>query len=120
MLYTPVSVLIGLILTADAISLLKDNGQTSKLNSAASTIEVVWLVISLVYLLSESLYGLSMLVPIFFVSYVLAGFISSFLMVRHVETAEEVQEMKIPRSYIYVALGFGLLFSFSNVLVMLV
>ncbi|MCH8557846.1 MAG: hypothetical protein LAT84_08490 [Balneolia bacterium] len=120
MLYTPVSVLVGLILIFDAVHLLRENGKASKISSVASTVEVVWLVISLIYLFSEELYGLKLLVPILFVSYVIAGFISSFLMVRELETPEEIQELKVPRPFMVVALIFGLLFSLANILVLII
>lgn len=120
MLYTPVSVLIGLILTADAVHLLKENGKASKISSIASTVEIVWLVISFIYLFSEDLYGLKLLIPILFVSYVIAGFISSFLMVRDLETPEEIQALKVPRPFMVVALIFGITFVAANVLVLLI
>lgn len=120
MLYTPLSVLIGLIITADAIQLLKENGKTGKISSVASTIEIVWFITSLIYLFTEELYGLMQLVPILFVSYVIAGFISSFLMIREFETPEEIQQLHVPRPFMIVALVFGIVFSLANILVLIV
>jgi hypothetical protein len=119
MLYTPVSILVAVIIIADATILIRNGGRAAKLNSVASTTELIWLLISLVYLFTEELYGLMLFVPVFFVSYVVAGFISSFLMVRQISDVEELQDIRVPRSYSIAALIFGFLFASSNVLVLI-
>ena len=119
MLYTPFSILIGLLIAADALLLLRSGGKPTKLNTFASTSELVWLIISLVHLFSSELYGLALITPIIFVSYTMAGFVASLLMVRQMENPEEADQLKIPKSLIFAALGFGLFFSKLNLLVLL-
>lgn len=118
MLYTPFSILIGLIIAADALMLLRSDGAPTKLNTFASTSELMWLLISLVHLFTSELYGLALVTPIIFVSYVAAGFVASMLMIRQMEHPEEAESLKIPKSLIFAALGFGLFFSKLNLLLL--
>lgn len=118
MLYTPFSILIGLFIAVDALLLIRSGGRPTKLNTVGSTVEVMWLVISLVHLFTSELYGLALIAPVIFVSYVAAGFIASFLMVRQLESPEEAESLKIPQSLSFAALGFGLFFSKMNMLLL--
>ncbi len=119
MLYTPVSIVVGMVLVADAVQLLRTDGKTEKINSFTSMVEVMWFIISLVYLFTTELYGLAQLIPILFVSYVITGFIATLSMVRQIELPEDVGDIRVPRNYIIVALLFGVLFSAANVLLLI-
>lgn len=118
MLYTPFSILIGLVIATDALMLLRSDGAPTKLNTFASTTELMWLLISLVHLFTGELYGLALITPIIFVSYVAAGFVASFLMIRQMDDPEEAEDLKIPKSLIFAAMGFGLFFSKLSLLVL--
>ncbi|MFW6348485.1 MAG: hypothetical protein ACOC2C_07745 [Cyclonatronaceae bacterium] len=118
MLYTPFSILVGLLIAVDALLLLRSGGEPTKLDTATSTTEIMWLIISLVHLFSSELYGLALITPIIFVSYVAAGFVASFFMVKQMEHPEEIEGLKIPKSFTFAALGFGLFFSKLNVLLL--
>ncbi len=115
MLYTPVSIIVGAILVADALHLLKNDGKTDKFNSFTSSVEVVWFIISLVQLFTMELYGLALVIPVLYVSYVIAGFTATFVMMRQFESVEEIQNIQVPDSLLYTSLCFGLIFAGANI-----
>lgn len=111
MLYTPVSIIIGALITAEGLKLLIDEGRTNRFSNFVSAVELMWMVISLVYLFTEELYGIYLFMPAFFVAYVSAGFISSLLMIRQFKSMEELEDFRVPKSYAVVSMITGFLFS---------
>ncbi|MCC5933131.1 MAG: hypothetical protein LAT75_01565 [Candidatus Cyclonatronum sp.] len=111
MLYTPVSIIVGALITAEGLKLLIDEGRTNRFSNFVSAVELMWMLISLVYMFTEELYGIYLVMPAFFVAYVAAGFVSSLFMIRQFKSMEELEDFRVPKNYAIVSMIAGFLFS---------
>ena len=114
MLYFPVAIIVGLIIIIDGVSLLKSDGKPNKFSMFLSSVEFVWMFISAVALFTLELYGLLLVSPILFISYVLTGFFYGASMYSQIK---ENEDLLIPKTYTISSMIFASFFILLNALI---
>lgn len=118
-MYVPVAVIVGLLQATDSYLLFKSEGKPNRFNYFMSTTEFMWVIISVVFLLTSDISGAAFLSPILFISYSATSFIVGTMMMKHLADAENISEISVPLPFIKLGFIFGIIYAFFNVLVFL-
>lgn len=114
MLYIPVAIIIGLIQATDSFLLLQNDGKPSKFNYFTSTIEFMWVFISAVFLFTYDAGGMHHISAIIFISYVATTFLVGTFMMKDINDAESLADIRVPAPFLKLGIGFGVLYAKFN------
>lgn len=118
-MYIPVAILIGLFQAMDSLALYKSGGSPNRFNYFMSTVEFMWVFISVVFLFTGENAGAEQLSPIVYISYVVTTFIVGTMMMKGLHDLEKPSDIKVPVVFTRLGIGFGLLYALLNVLLLL-
>lgn len=109
-LYLVNSIFIGILLVLDGWLLLREPSvkQLNKVLILTTSIEFLWVIISILLLIYIELNRYQMLIPVLYITNNIIGWIYGFILSANLDSEEDVN---IPKWYIKFELVFGLIFS---------
>jgi hypothetical protein len=116
--YLGISVIIGLVVIYDGYLIVKNNGlvETGQLAMVTSTIEFLWVIISVAALFTLEFQNWQVLIPVLYVTHNLLGW-SYGLWLTVKSPAEQVEKIIVPLWYSKFGFNFGVVFTFGCILV---
>jgi hypothetical protein len=112
--YLGISVIIGLIVIYDGYLIVKNSGvvKAGQLSAVTTTIEFLWAIVSIVALFNLEFQNWQILIPAFYVTHNILGWVYGFWLIAQNPT-EETNQTTVPMWYA----KFGVVFTFSSLLV---
>jgi len=116
--YLGISVIIGLVVILDGYLVIRNRGVVEKgqLAMYTTTIEFLWALVSIVALVTLNFEGWQVLVPVLYITHNVIGWAYGFYL-QSKSTDEEFDKVEVPIWYGKFGLNFGVVFTFSCVLV---
>lgn len=118
-LYLVNSIFIGILLVLDGWLLLREPSvkQLNKVLILTTSIEFLWVIISILLLIYIELNRYQMLIPVLYITNNIIGWIYGFILSANLDSEEDVN---IPKWYIKFELVFGLIFTLASVFMLTV
>ena len=110
---------IGLLIIIDGVVLKNENGQlgANKIQSVTSLIEFLWAVFSIYLLVKIQLSGITLLVPVLYITHNVLGWLYGFYILSKVEgELENISQIIVPNWYIQFGIVFGVVYSCASLL----
>jgi hypothetical protein len=116
--YLGISVIIGLIVIYDGYLIVKNSGvvKAGQLSAVTTTIEFLWAIVSIVALFNLEFQNWQILIPAFYVTHNILGWVYGFWLIAQNPT-EETNQTTVPMWYAKFGINFGVVFTFSSLLV---
>jgi len=113
-LYFAISVLIGCIVAFDGYVLLKNHGKANKTSAITSTVEFIWVFISVGAVLKLSFTNYQILVPLLYLTHNVLGWLyaAAFMKV----DPDKPMDIEIPIWYVCFGLSVGIVFTISSIM----
>ncbi|MEZ5534720.1 MAG: hypothetical protein R3F02_03780 [Thiolinea sp.] len=102
------SVILAALQVAEGLKLRDSGGKLTGLAMTVSTLEFIWLLVSVYALFTVSFPGWTIFIPAAYLSYFMVVTWHSRNLTKGIETIEAIKELRIPEYLVLISLAFGI------------
>ena len=105
--FITLSVILAALQVAEGLKLRNSKGQLSGLAATVSTLEFIWLLVSVYALFTVNFPGWTIFIPAAYRSYFMVVTWHSRTLTKGIETIESIKVLRIPEHLVLISLAFG-------------